>query len=560
MAEYRARALAGAPLPTKQVNGAITDNWVESPGQGARLRRSMGQHSELLFDKPLSEDFTLVVKHPAELTGLATLLVDHFPLYAIVRDPLAVLAAWQTVDMPVNRGRMPMLECFAPHIKRRLDAAEDTLARQVELLRFQFQTYLSLGHERILRYEELVANPQKALAPICPVVNALPPRSAHNPLRRYPGLDFSALAARLVPILPLIEEVYPAFSLRWHAYLPKRTMVAVDRCIVLAMAPKQRTSAPAETPRIFVMGAYLRAGGAHMAHEIGRVVQEALGGGACYAVTCDGESPEASVFDYTQRFDAVPRASLPNMVRPNDILICNPSHSDGLVGLTHSCRKLTYVQGFNTFSVLDRWFDRYVAVSGFVQEFLASVYGLEAPVISPFVSVPSVEPPAWWNRRANSVVFYLKGNRATQLALLDRLRKEVGRLDPTAEAAIDWAGSILWAGERHQTELLGLIARHRHLVALSPCEGFGLVPLEAMALGATVLGFEGFGGRDYMRPGINCLTRAFPNLEGIAQDLVDCLRGPERAAEIAAQGPASAARYSRHRFDEAWRRQLDAWL
>ncbi len=261
-------------------------------------------------------------------------------------------------------------------------------------------------------------------------------------------------------------------------------------------------------------------------------------GGACYAVSCDGESPEASVFDYTQRFDAVPRASLPNMVRPNDILICNPSHSDGLVGLTHPCRKLMYVQGFNTFSVLDRWFDRYVAVSGFVQEFLASVYGLEAPVISP----------------------YLKGNRATQLALLDRLRKEVGRLDPTAEAAIDWAGSILWAGERHQTELLGLIARHRHLVASSPCEGFGLVPLEAMALGATVLGFDGFGGRDYMRPGINCLTRAFPNLEGIAQDLVDCLRGPERAAEIAAQGPASAARYSRHRFDEAWRRQLDAWL
>jgi hypothetical protein len=221
MQDFRARALAGAPIPTKHVGGEIPDNWVEPPQQNGRLRRVLEERGAILFDKPLTADFALVVKHPAEFTALADLLTDHFPLYAMVRDPLAVLASWQTVDMPINRGRMPMLEQLAPpSLSETLEGIDSPLERQVTLLEFQMKTYLTLPRERIIRYEDLLADPGTALAPLCPGIEALPGQAAYQPVPRYPGVDFNALARPLTRLLPLIEEFYPEFRSRWADHLP----------------------------------------------------------------------------------------------------------------------------------------------------------------------------------------------------------------------------------------------------------------------------------------------------------------------------------------------------
>ena len=48
----------------------------------------------------------------------------------------------------------------------------------------------------------------------------------------------------------------------------------------------------------------------------------------------------------------------------------------------------------------------------------------------------------------------------------------------------------------------------------SYAQGFGLMPLEAMAMGCTVVGFDGYGGRDYMRPDINCCVVPYPDIDG----------------------------------------------
>ncbi|SIQ52556.1 Glycosyl transferases group 1 [Rhizobium sp. RU35A] len=560
MHDYRSQALAGSPLVTKHMGGRIPDNWVEPPKENGGLRRVLEERGALLFDKPLTDDFTLVAKHPAEFTALADLLVDHFPLYAVVRDPLAVMAAWQTVDMPINRGRMPMLERLAPTDWRvQLDAIEEPLERQVKLLSLQLQTYLSLPKGRLLRYEDLIANPRATLAPICPGRSAYPEQSAFDPVQRYVGVDFSALAKRLMPLLPMIEEIYPDFARRWEAYLPARTVAPVAEGSLTRQMPIPVAPHTTDPPRVFVMGAYIPAGGTRMAYEIGHVASEDMGF-ACYAVKWGHESPEQSFFDYPASFASVDRTELAGLLRPQDLLVCNPSFSNGSVGLTHHCRKLMYVQGFNTFSTLDCWFDRHVAVGSFVQDFLANIYGVEAPVIAPFVSTRGLTPTDWWNREPDSIWLYLKGEGGLQIALVARLREELRRIDPAAEAAIDWEGSILRAGEYRQHDLLRKLGERRHLVSLSICEGFGLVPLEAMALGTMVLGFDGFGGRDYARPGVNCRVQPYPNLAGIAQDLVHCLRHPESTATIASHGPATAARYSQERFRESWRRELALML
>ncbi len=291
-----------------------------------------------------------------------------------------------------------------------------------------------------------------------------------------------------------------------------------------------------------------------MAYEIGVVANEALGL-PCKAVVCSGEAAINSSFEYPVEFETVHRDDLHSLIRPNDLLVCNPSFSDGSIGLTHRCRKLMYVQGFNTFSTLDCWFDNYVSVSRFVQEFLKNTYDLKSEVIPPFIAVDPSRATPWRDRPAGSIWFYMKGGEL-QLELLRRLKDEVGKIRGDLVDQIDWAGSLLWAGRYKQSELLTKIAERQHFLSLSVCEGFGLVPLEAMALGATVLGFDGFGGRDYFSPGENCLQRRYPDIVGVARDLVRCLEEQDLAEKIAAQGPRTASFYSRDRFQENWLRVL----
>jgi hypothetical protein len=307
----------------------------------------------------------------------------------------------------------------------------------------------------------------------------------------------------------------------------------------------------AQTPTVYVMGGYIAAGGTRMAYEIGLVAHRSFGL-AVKMVAMGQERAEHSVFSYPVPFETVGIGDLPGLVAPHDLLICNPSFSDGKIGLTYHCRKLMYVQGFTTFSTLDLWFDGYVAVSGFVRNFLCQVYDLPADVIPPFVTLPVLPVTPWPERPADSILLYLKGNPDTQRLLLGRLKVEVAGLSVPVAERIDWEGSVHHAGGLEQSKLFATLAEKRYFLTLAVTEGFGLVPLEAMAAGTAVLGFDGFGGRDYMRPGENCAVRPYPDIAGVARDLVAAFRQPERAADRAAQGPATAERYSNARFRAAW--------
>jgi hypothetical protein len=316
------------------------------------------------------------------------------------------------------------------------------------------------------------------------------------------------------------------------------------------MVKQERSIESMPRPTVYVMGAYLRAGGARMAYEIGLVAHQALGL-SCKAVVSSGEDLGSSCFNYAVRFETVQREHLLSLVRSDDLLICNPSFSDGSVGLTYRCRKLMYIQGFNTFSTLDLWFDRYVSVSGFVQKYIKNTYALKTDVIAPFITVNPALTKPWRDRPAGSIWFYMKGGRL-QLELLKRLKDEVERVNGRLASQIDWEGSLLWAGNHRQADLLEKIAERRYFVSLSVCEGFGLVPLEAMALGTAILGFDGFGGRDYFLRGKNCFVRRYPDVAGVARDLVRCLEEQDLAERIASQGPITASFYSSDRFRENW--------
>lgn len=209
--EHRVRrqVLTEGTVPTKAVGGKLVDNVVESAG-GDNLRANRDRFTTIRVDKPLTEDFLLYIKHPAWFTAAAEQLQAHYPLFAIVRDPLAVLASWQTVEMPVHNGHMPSAEQLLPSLRARLARIPEALERQIELIRWILGVYAKLPAERVIRYEDMISTPEATLAHLHPA-----PGRIDHPLRnqsiasRYPQVDFERLARALEPLTPLIRGFYP---------------------------------------------------------------------------------------------------------------------------------------------------------------------------------------------------------------------------------------------------------------------------------------------------------------------------------------------------------------
>ena len=156
----RARILAERRAPSIEFGSRLDDHLAASGRTDAGgLRRLRAEWGEIPIDKPLSAHFGLLVKHNALFAALLPRLAASFPFLALVRNPLAVLASWQTVDLPVHRGRIPMGERFDPELRRTLDGEPDPLRRQIVVLNWFFSRYRAhLPPEHVIRYEDLVGS------------------------------------------------------------------------------------------------------------------------------------------------------------------------------------------------------------------------------------------------------------------------------------------------------------------------------------------------------------------------------------------------------------------
>lgn len=313
----------------------------------------------------------------------------------------------------------------------------------------------------------------------------------------------------------------------------------------------QRADGTPASGRVFVVGAYLPNGGTYMAYHLARMLQVDFGWHAI-AVEIAGERREDSVQEYDVVFPTATVEEMEKAITEDDILIANPSFSSRWFGPRLPGRKLMYIQGFNTFKVLDRYFDHYVCVSGVVSRFVSAVYGLSAPVIPPFIEVERCpDAPAWRERPAGSILIHGKGDPTLQRLLLDKVRQFVARLAP--EIRLD---QLLYERPVSRLDLFRRMGQYRYLLSLCVDEGFGLIPLEAMAMGTAVVGFDGFGGRDYMEPGANCLTTSYPDIEKVADYLVTAVRDPALAERLTQAGRITAQQYNYARFRAAWHEQL----
>ena len=202
----RDHALQRSSVSTKQLDGAIPANPV-TPGPDGSRQESVTP-GEMTIDKPLSNDFVLVIKHNALFTALLPLLRLEFEIFALVRNPLFVLASWQSVSFPVADGRLPMGEKFDEFLAAELQGTSETLHRQLAILKWFFGAYAQLDPSTVLRYEDVITTNGTVLSRICGQDADLVQLA---PQLRNSGLDdevMSRLARLLIENTSVYSPVY----------------------------------------------------------------------------------------------------------------------------------------------------------------------------------------------------------------------------------------------------------------------------------------------------------------------------------------------------------------
>src|SRR6056297_363536 len=145
------------------VEGKMTDNHF-STVKGKR--ETLVRKQEFRIEKPLSNDFKLACKHNALFTILLKDLQKQYPVFAFIRNPLSVLASWNTLNIPASRGVVRAAEWLYPELTRELKSIPDLYKRQLHILSWYCNQYKTLPSENIIRYEDVIKSNGAALSVI----------------------------------------------------------------------------------------------------------------------------------------------------------------------------------------------------------------------------------------------------------------------------------------------------------------------------------------------------------------------------------------------------------
>lgn len=160
----RQSLLANGNALSTATDGKILDNYFGNNIDTDGLRKCHALQQTVLINKSLKNDFRLIIKHPNAFTALMEMLIIHFPCYAVIRNPLSVLASWNTVDIPVYYGHAPVAESIDAKLATKLASQQDRYLRQISLLSWYYERYKeNLPEINIIRYENVIASSGKCL-------------------------------------------------------------------------------------------------------------------------------------------------------------------------------------------------------------------------------------------------------------------------------------------------------------------------------------------------------------------------------------------------------------
>jgi hypothetical protein len=168
-AEQRESIAEHGVATSKQVGGVMPENPYGSKTNESGFRAKSVSKGEVAVEQPVGADFGLVVKHVSAFAAVLEELVARFPVYAIVRNPLPVLASWNSIDFNLRKGHIPAAERLDPKLREALGSIEDPLDRQIHIMAwFHGRFRRHLPDESIIRYESIVETGGACLGVIRP--------------------------------------------------------------------------------------------------------------------------------------------------------------------------------------------------------------------------------------------------------------------------------------------------------------------------------------------------------------------------------------------------------
>lgn len=218
-ASTREQVLNEGKALSQQKDGAVPENPVAANAIQNGLR-PMDVSLDFIdvSARHLNPEFNLVIKHNALFTALLPELASAFPVFAVVRNPLAVLASWNLVDLPINKGHIPAAEQFDNALKNQLASTADVLDRQLIILEWFCERYCRYLSGRWLRYEEFVSAPLSLATAL-----GLPASEEQPPIRNSKNSGYDVM---------LMEKLYARLNAAgnaiWQIYSHDQVDVLMD--------------------------------------------------------------------------------------------------------------------------------------------------------------------------------------------------------------------------------------------------------------------------------------------------------------------------------------------
>jgi hypothetical protein len=158
---------------TFQKEGKTVDNGFQGATTAAGRTRSV-QQGWARVDVPVDETTLFLLKQPVIFAASLPSLIHDFNIFAAVRNPIAALGSWNTVDFGLKSGRAQSAEKLDPKLKERLDKGQTRFEQQALLIHWFFEQFSKyLPREKVIRYEDTIATRGKNLASVVPAAASL---------------------------------------------------------------------------------------------------------------------------------------------------------------------------------------------------------------------------------------------------------------------------------------------------------------------------------------------------------------------------------------------------
>jgi hypothetical protein len=188
---------------SKHTGGQIADNSFGRPDAEGR-RKSVLEKGKISVRKELDDRFFLVIKQPGLFTAMLPQLAARLPCYALVRNPLAVLASRLSLGRSVatsNREPTSAALRYDEALRRRMAEVErGSVEWKLGMMSWACERFASeLPEQNVIRYEDIVDSGGRVLAVISPAAEQLDePLASRNLSELYDRETMLRLGERLL--------------------------------------------------------------------------------------------------------------------------------------------------------------------------------------------------------------------------------------------------------------------------------------------------------------------------------------------------------------------------